>query len=167
MSLSRKCRPCSDCNCEVMRVDKVPTATSRISRRRCSTPISSASSASIIEGVWTNVLDVVVPSCQFGKHYKRFHVWWSQRLWRPHYRARHTYVLDLLHCKVSIRRYTNLFWLYVYDDQQRVWCVALEQLVDLQVRCPQLGACVIPTDELLPGVDLLKHIVHRLDIVVI
>ncbi len=40
----------------------MPTATSRMSRRRCSTPISSASSASIIEGVWTKVLDVVVPS---------------------------------------------------------------------------------------------------------
>jgi hypothetical protein len=46
-----------------MRDDNVPTATSRISRRRCSTPISSASSASIVEGVCTKVLVVVVPSC--------------------------------------------------------------------------------------------------------
>lgn len=45
-----------------MRVDRVPTATSLMSRRRCSTPISSASSASIMEGVWTKVLAVVVPS---------------------------------------------------------------------------------------------------------
>ncbi len=45
-----------------MRVERVPTATSRISRRRCSTPISSASSASMMDGVCTNVLVVVVPS---------------------------------------------------------------------------------------------------------
>jgi hypothetical protein len=62
ISRNRRCRPCRDWSCEVMRVDRVPTATSRISRRRCSTPISSASSASIIEGVWTKVLVVVVPS---------------------------------------------------------------------------------------------------------
>jgi hypothetical protein len=51
MSRNRRCRPCSDCNCEVIRVERVPTATSLMSRRRCSTPISSASSASIIDGV--------------------------------------------------------------------------------------------------------------------
>jgi hypothetical protein len=33
------------------------------SRRRCSTPISSASSASIDVGIWVNVRWVVVPSC--------------------------------------------------------------------------------------------------------
>lgn len=43
-------------------MESVPTATSRMSRSRCSTPISSASSASIIDGVWTKVLVVVVPS---------------------------------------------------------------------------------------------------------
>ena len=63
MSRNRRCRPWRDWSCEVMRVERVPTATSRISRRRCSTPISSASSASIMEGVWTKVLLVVVPSC--------------------------------------------------------------------------------------------------------
>ncbi len=62
MSRNRRCKPCRDCSCEVIRVDNVPTATSRMSRRRCSTPISSASSASIIEGVCTKVLVVVVPS---------------------------------------------------------------------------------------------------------
>lgn len=45
-----------------MRVESVPTATSLISRSRCSTPISSASSASIIDGVWTKVFEVAVPS---------------------------------------------------------------------------------------------------------
>ena len=62
MSRNLKWRPCNDCNCEVILVDRVPTATSRISLNKCSTPISSASSASIIEGVCTKVLDVVVPS---------------------------------------------------------------------------------------------------------
>ena len=63
MSRRRRCRPCSDCSWDVMRVERVPTATSRMSRRRCSTPISSASSASIMEGVCMKVLLVVVPSC--------------------------------------------------------------------------------------------------------
>lgn len=62
MSLRRRWRPWSDCSWEVMRLERVPTATSRMSRRRCSTPISSASSASMMVGVWTKVLDVVVPS---------------------------------------------------------------------------------------------------------
>lgn len=62
MSWSRRWRPCNDCSCEVILVESVPTATSLMSLSRCSTPISSASSASIIEGVWTKVLEVVVPS---------------------------------------------------------------------------------------------------------
>lgn len=45
-----------------MREARVPTATSRMSRSKCSTPISSASSASMMDGVWTKVLDVAVPS---------------------------------------------------------------------------------------------------------
>ena len=62
MSRSRRWRPWRDWSWDVIRVDRVPTATSRMSRRRCSTPISSASSASIVEGVCTKVLVVVVPS---------------------------------------------------------------------------------------------------------
>lgn len=27
-----------------------------------------------------------------------------------------TYILDLLNRKVSVRRHTDLFWLYIYDD---------------------------------------------------
>jgi hypothetical protein len=63
MSCSLRCRPWRDDSCEVILVERVPTATSRMSRSRCSTPISSASSASIVLGVWTKVFDVVVPSC--------------------------------------------------------------------------------------------------------
>ena len=62
MSRNRRCSPCKDCSCDVILVERVPTATSRISLSKCSTPISSASSASIIDGVCTKVLDVVVPS---------------------------------------------------------------------------------------------------------
>ena len=62
MSRNRRCKPCKDCSWDVIRVDRVPTATSRMSRSRCSTPISSASSASMIDGVCTKVLVVVVPS---------------------------------------------------------------------------------------------------------
>jgi len=62
MSRNRRCSPCKDCSWFVILVDRVPTATSRMSLSKCSTPISSASSASMIEGVCTKVLVVVVPS---------------------------------------------------------------------------------------------------------
>lgn len=62
MSRSRRCSPCNDWTWFVILVERVPTATSLISLSKCSTPISSASSASMIDGVCTKVLDVVVPS---------------------------------------------------------------------------------------------------------
>jgi len=106
MSRNRKCSPCKDCSCDVIRVDKVPTATSRISLNRCSTPISSASSASMIEGVCTKVLDVVVPS-------------WRQTLAKVHYKARsgNPYIFDLLNRKVCICRYTSLLRLNIDNNQ--------------------------------------------------
>ena len=41
---------------------RVVVVESLMSRRRCSTPISSASSASIAEGTWRKVFRVSVPS---------------------------------------------------------------------------------------------------------
>jgi len=67
MSRNRRWRPCSDWSCDVILVDRVPTATSRMSLSKCSTPISSASSASMIDGVCTKVLEVVVPSCYLSR----------------------------------------------------------------------------------------------------
>jgi hypothetical protein len=52
-----------------------------MSRRRCSTPISSASSASMADGAWRNVLRVSVPSCR-DRDYERICIiymnirWW-------------------------------------------------------------------------------------------
>lgn len=111
-----------------MRVLRVPTATSRMSRRRCSTPISSASSASMMEGVWTKVLEVAVPSWvvlasssnSSQRTSRRKH---PQRLKAPTpseatvYRNGVTHVLDLFHGKVSVCRHANLLWLHVDDDE--------------------------------------------------
>lgn len=44
-----------------------------------------------------------------------------------------TYVLDLVNGKVSIGWYANILGLNVDDDKKGVGCVALEQLVDLQI----------------------------------
>lgn len=78
-----------------------------------------------------------------------------------------TYVLDLLDRKVCICGNARLLWLDVNNDEEGVWCVSLEQLVDLEIRCAQLGAGVVPSDQLLSGVDLLEHVVHALDVVVV
>lgn len=78
-----------------------------------------------------------------------------------------TYIFDLLNRKVSIRRHANVSRLHIDDDQKWVWCVSLEQLVDLQIRRPQFRTRVIPSNELFPRVDLLEHIVHRFDVVVV
>lgn len=78
-----------------------------------------------------------------------------------------TYVLDLVNSEVSIGWYANVLGLDVNDDKKGVGRVALEQLVDLQVRSAQLGAGVVPSDQLLAGVDLLEHVVHGFDVVVV
>jgi hypothetical protein len=78
-----------------------------------------------------------------------------------------TYVLDLVNGKVGIGWYADLLGLDVNDDEKGVGCVALEQLVDLQIRGAQLGASVVPSDKLLAGVDLLEHVVHGFDVVVV
>lgn len=86
----------------------------------------------MIDGVWTKVLDVVVPSWNRGQ----CHIAASQNA--------STYVLDLLHGKVGVRGHARLLWLDIDDDQQGVWRVALEQFVDLEIRRPQLGPRVVP-----------------------
>ena len=45
-----------------------------------------------------------------------------------------TYIFDFFNGKVCIRRHTDFFWLHVYDDEQRIGCVALEELIDLEIR---------------------------------
>lgn len=57
--------------------------------------------------------------------------------------------------------------MHVDDNEERVGRVSFEQLVDLEIACAQLGARVIPADQLLARVDLLEHIVHSLDVVVV
>ena len=62
MSEIRDCRPRNEASCSDTRVDSVVVVESLMSRRRCSTPISSASSASIAVGTCRNVFRVSVPS---------------------------------------------------------------------------------------------------------
>lgn len=78
-----------------------------------------------------------------------------------------THVFDLLDGKVGVGRHADFLWLDIDDDEERVGRVALEELVDLEVRGAQLGASVVPADELLSRIDLFEHVVHRLDVVVI
>jgi len=63
MSDRRADKPRRDDSCSETRVARVVVVESLMSRRRCSTPISSASSASMADGAWRNVLRVSVPSC--------------------------------------------------------------------------------------------------------
>jgi hypothetical protein len=63
MSPSRDWRPRSEASCSLTRVASVVVVESLMSRSRCSTPISSASSASIADGTWRKVFLVSVPSC--------------------------------------------------------------------------------------------------------
>lgn len=54
------------------------------------------------------------------------------------------YILDLIDGKVRICGNTGLLWLDINNDQQRVRCVALEELVDLEIRSPELGSRMVP-----------------------
>jgi hypothetical protein len=57
-------RPRKEERCSETRVASVVVAVSLMSRRRCPTPISSASSVSMADGAYRNVLRVSVPSCR-------------------------------------------------------------------------------------------------------
>lgn len=63
-SWSRERSPRSEASCSVTRVERVSVVEWAMSRRRCSTPISSASSASIAEGQCKKVFRTSVPSCR-------------------------------------------------------------------------------------------------------
>lgn len=91
-----------------MRVDRVPTATSRMSRRRCSTPISSASSASMTDGVCTNVLAVVDPSLIVSAH-------WGYR--GDSGGGGQSYISDLFYGEICICGDSYILWLDVDDDE--------------------------------------------------
>ncbi len=62
MLSKRSCKLRSEFNWLVIFVDKLPTLLSLISLNKCSTPISSASSASIEDGICMKVWVVSVPS---------------------------------------------------------------------------------------------------------
>jgi len=57
--------------------------------------------------------------------------------------------------------------MHVDNNEERVGRVTFEELVDLEIACAQLGARVIPADQLLARVDFLEHVVHSLNVVVV
>ena len=57
--------------------------------------------------------------------------------------------------------------MHVDNNEERVGRVTFEELVDLEIACAQLGARVIPADQLLARVDLLEHVVQSLDVFVV
>ena len=93
------------------------------SLRRCSTPISSASSASIDVGIWVNVRWVVVPSCPLA---------------RPHPACRKAYITDLLDGKVGVCGNTSISPTSlrpdVHNDHHRSRAESFKQFCNLQIR---------------------------------
>ena len=63
-------------------------------------------------------------------------------VWVPH----RTHILDLLHTEVRIRGNTDRMRPYVHDDHDRSRYKAFKKLVDLQVRCTQLWARMVPAN---------------------
>jgi hypothetical protein len=55
-----------------------------------------------------------------------------------------THILNLVDGKVGVGGDASLLRLDINNDQEGVWCVALQQLVDLEVGGAELGARVVP-----------------------
>jgi len=81
--------------------------------------------------------------------------------------GRGTIVVDLLHGYVRLRGQTQILGLGIDDDQHGVGTVTADQLVDGDVVLVELGPCVIPAHNTFPGVHLLEHAVHVLQVVVV
>ena len=103
------------------RVERVVVVESLMSRKRCSTPISSASSASIAEGTCRNVFLVSEPSYIIIVKTEN------------QSSGESTYVFDLLDGKVGISRDSNGLLPNVHNDHDRSCNVPFEQIVNLLV----------------------------------
>jgi hypothetical protein len=130
------------------------------SRKRCSTPISSASSASMDVGTCVNVRWVAVPSCdcQFTRVEKEQ---WALPLSAPGYRVVlsslnstdckqngvMTYITDLFHRKVRIRRDPRLApparAPRIHNHHHRALAEPAKELCDFQVGRSESGARVV------------------------
>ena len=55
------------------------------------------------------------------------------------------YIFYFFDCEVGVCGYADFFRLDVYDDEERVGCVAFEQLIYLEVRGSQFGSGVVPS----------------------
>jgi hypothetical protein len=138
MSERRAERPRREVSCSETRVASVVVVESLMSRRRCSTPISSASSASMADGAWRNVLRVSVPSCREDRYYEYkeriyMYVRWQ---WRGGVSAldnAHTHIFDLFHSKVGISRNADRLRSHIDYDHHGPRNVPLEQFVNLQI----------------------------------
>ena len=148
MSDRRAERPRREESCSETRVASVVVVESLMSRRRCSTPISSASSASMADGAWRNVLRVSVPSCRQDRCYEYKERIYMYVRWAPN--DARTHIFDLFHSEVGIRRNADRLWSHVDYDHHGSCNVPLEQFVDLQIRCSQFRSRVVPTDHAFP-----------------
>ena len=111
-----------DSDCAVRSDEDGADDEAETSRRRCSTPISSASSASIDVGMWVNVRWVVVPSYSSA---------------RPHPACEKAYITDLLDGKVGICGNTSIsptpLGSNIHNDHHRSRAESLEQFRNLQI----------------------------------
>jgi hypothetical protein len=132
MSDRRAERPRREESCSETRVASVVVVESLMSRRRCSTPISSASSASMADGACRNVLRVSVPSCRQDSYYANKERIYAYVRWALD--DARTHIFDLFHGKVGIRRNADRLRSHVDYDHHRSRNVALEQLINFQIR---------------------------------
>lgn len=122
------------------------------SRSKCSTPISSASSASIDVGICVNVRCVVVPSCEATCQRRTF----LTGLHLPK-----THISDLLNCKVGVGGDTRIAPATtrsdIHNHHHGSRTEPLKQLRDLQIGRSQTWARVVEPDRLLLGYEESDH----------
>ena len=82
-------------------------------------------------------------------------------------RGESTHIFDFFNGKVGVGWHSRFLWLDINDYEQRVRCVSLEQLVNLEIRGSQLRTRMVPSDQFLSRVDFLEHVIHRFHVVVI
>jgi hypothetical protein len=147
ISARRVCRPLSawswdatfvESDWAVRREEEGTVDEEATSRSKCSTPISSASSASIEVGIWVNVRCVVVPS------------WYISLRKQQHDLA---YISNLFYCKVGICGDTCISpsscCPNVHNHHHRSWAESLEQFRDFQIGRTESGTSMVESDRAL------------------
>lgn len=161
ISARRVCRPRSACSCDatlvdsdwaVRRDDEGADEDEATSRSRCSTPISSASSASIDVGICVNVRCVVVPSCAKGSALSPYFDLLRQA-GQGEKEKRSTHIADLLDGKVGIGGDTRISSSttspHIDNDHDWPGAETFKQLGDFQIGRTESGTGMVESDRLL------------------